>query len=235
MTKYTEKPIPILPDLENYTETAFIDSPLVPVEENDRIDIRMLYPVLGFQNAESRCLLRKEAWDMLQNAAEKLPEGYRFRIWDAWRPFALQKELFISYSADVIRDFHPEGLPEEEQHQFINKFVANPIPDRDLPPAHTTGGAVDLTLLDPSGNELEMGCGFDAFSDRTRAAYYETEAAQSLPDAETIRSNRRLLYNIMLNAGFTNLPSEWRHFEYGDKNWAHVTGQPALYNGIFEL
>ena len=59
MTKYTEKPIPVLPDLENYTETAFIDSPLVPVEENDRIDIRMLYPVLGFQNAESRCLLRK--------------------------------------------------------------------------------------------------------------------------------------------------------------------------------
>ena len=43
MTQYTEKPIPILPDLENYTETAFIDSPLVPVEENDRIDIRMLY------------------------------------------------------------------------------------------------------------------------------------------------------------------------------------------------
>ena len=108
MTKYTE---------ENYTETAFIDSPLVPVEENDRIDIRMLYPVLGFQNAESRCLLRKEAWDMLQNAAEKLPEGYRFRIWDAWRPFALQKELFISYSADVIRDFHLEGLPEEEQQE----------------------------------------------------------------------------------------------------------------------
>ena len=39
----------------------------------------------------------------------------------------------------------------------------------------------------------------------------------------------------MLEAGFTNLPSEWWHFEYGDKNWSAVVDKPALYDGIFEL
>jgi D-alanyl-D-alanine dipeptidase len=37
----------------------------------------------------------------------------------------------------------------------------------------------------------------------------------------------------MLEAGFTNLPSEWWHYEYGDMNWAHARGQKAIYQGIF--
>ncbi|MDD7019228.1 MAG: M15 family metallopeptidase [Hornefia butyriciproducens] len=235
MSNYTETPIPVLPDLEQYTKTAFIDSPLTEVKESEKIDIRMQYPVLGFKNGEQRCFLRREVHEMLQNAAAKLPEGYRFRIWDTWRPFALQEELFVSYSAKIIKEFHLEDMSEEEQHSFIGKFVANPIPDRTLPPAHTTGGAVDLTLVGPDGEELEMGCGFDAFTDKTRAAFFETEEAAGLPDAELIRDNRRLLYHLMLEAGFTNLPSEWWHFEYGDKNWSAVVDKPALYDGIFEL
>ena len=38
-----------------------------------------------------------------------------------------------------------------------------------------------------------------------------------------VRDNRRLLYNVMTEAGFTNLPSEWWHYDYGDKFWAHFT------------
>ena len=194
----------------------------------------MQYPVLGFENGEKRCLARKEVVEMLYKAADLLPDGYKFVIWDAWRPFALQKELFISYSAKIIKEFHLEDKTKEEQEMEIGKFIANPIPDRELPPAHTTGGAVDLTIMGPDGKELEFGTDFDAFTDKTRAAYYETVDVESDPDARIIRDNRRFLYNVMIEAGFGNLPSEWWHYEYGDKNWAYIQGKPAVYDGIFE-
>ena len=38
----------------------------------------------------------------------------------------------------------------------------------------------------------------------------------------------------MMDAGFGNLPSEWWHYEYGDKNWADIQGKSALYKGIFK-
>jgi len=38
----------------------------------------------------------------------------------------------------------------------------------------------------------------------------------------------------MIEVGFSNLPSEWWHYEYGDKNWAYIQGKPAVYDGIFE-
>lgn len=195
----------------------------------------MQYPVLGFKNAEKKCLLREEVEEMLQEAARLLPDGLHFILWDAWRPFALQEELFISYSEKIIRDFHLEDVSKEEQVKKISQFVANPIRDEEFPPAHTTGGAVDVTIADADGNLLEMGTGFDAFSVATRAAYYESKEAEGLPDAEVIRNNRRMLYHIMKKAGFSNLPSEWWHYEFGDMNWAHITGQPAKYRGIFTL
>ena len=191
--------------------------------------------MLGFKNEESRCFARREVAEMLYKAADMLPAGYRFRLWDVWRPFALQKELFESYSEKITKEFHLEELSEEERVAEISKFVANPKPDRVYPPAHTTGAAIDLTIVGPDGKELEFGTEFDAFTDKTKAAYYETQEAAGEPDADVIRKNRRLLYNIMIDAGFTNLPSEWWHFEYGDKNWAYTTKQPALYDGIFAL
>lgn len=235
MKDYRSIPIPVVADPGNCKEIAFIDSPLVEIKENDKLEIQMQYPVLGFKNAEKRCFARKEVADMLYKAAESLPEGYKFRVWDLWRPFALQKELFTSYSAKIIKEFHLENLSEEERVAEISKFVANPVHDATYPPAHTTGGAIDLTMVGPDGNELEFGTAFDAFTDKTRAGYYETDAAKSEPDAEVIRGNRRMLYHTMTAAGFTNLPSEWWHYEYGDKNWAFVTRKPALYNGIFEV
>ena len=206
MNKFTSKPIPVISDPENCDNRDFIDSPLVEIKPNEKIIVDMQYPVLG----------------------------YKFVIWDAWRPFALQKELFISYSAKIIKEFHLEDKTKEEQEMEIGKFIANPIPDRELPPAHTTGGAVDLTIMGPDGKELEFGTDFDAFTDKTRAAYYETVDVESDPDARIIRDNRRFLYNVMIEAGFGNLPSEWWHYEYGDKNWAYIQGKPAVYDGIFE-
>ena len=172
MSDFMERPIPIIEDPGDYKETAFIDSPLVEIEDSERIDIALQYPVLGFKNAESRCFARREVAEMLYKAADMLPAGYRFRLWDVWRPFALQKELFESYSEKITKEFHLEELSEEERVAEISKFVANPKPDRVYPPAHTTGAAIDLTIVGPDGKELEFGTEFDAFTDKTKAAYY---------------------------------------------------------------
>ena len=49
------------------------------------------------------------------------------------------------------------------------------------------------------------------------------------------RENRRILYYAMIEAGFTNLPSEWWHYEYGTKFWSYFKGRPALYKGIIDI
>ena len=48
---------------------------------------------------------------------------------------------------------------------------------------------------------------------------------------DEVRDNRRLLYNVMTAAGFTNLPSEWWHFDYGDGMWAQLKNENAIYAG----
>ena len=227
------RPIPEIADPQRYTDIQFNDSPFLELHSNEYWDVKMLYPLLGMEHAQGQCFVRREMYERLVVAAKSLPEGYRFRIWDAWRPFALQHELFEKYSVDIIRDFSLEKLSEAERRTVICKFVSDPVADRKVPPAHTTGGAIDLTILDPEGRELEMGCGFDAFTDKTCAAYYEAPEHTMTPEEEQIRENRRLLYYTMTDAGFTNLPSEWWHYDYGDRFWAYYQKKPAIYEGVF--
>lgn len=232
MDQWMDKKIPTIVDPPVYKERDFMDSPLVQVEEGPKLKIAMQYPKLGFKNGEARCFLRKEVAEKLQEAATLLPEGYALCIWDAWRPFALQEELYYAYRDQIIEEFHLEDLPEEEREKAIGAYVANPVPDRDIPPYHTTGGAIDLTILDSQGQVLEMGTGFDDFTDKTRTVYFEDVDGE---EEEKIRKNRRLLYHTMTSVGFCNLPSEWWHYSYGDRSWGYQNKQPSHYRGIFSL
>lgn len=210
-----------------YESKSFIDSRFVEIKSNEYFDVQMQYPMLGMKNAERRCLVREEVFNMLMKAAISLPTGYKFKIFDAWRPFALQYELYTFYSVDIIRYFELGTATEEQKKAVISKFVSEPIENRDIPPVHTTGGAIDLTIEETCGIEIEMGTGFDAFSEKTNTAYFENEKYC------IVRDNRRLLYNTMVGVGFTNFPSEWWHFDYGDRFWAFYNKQPALYRGTF--
>lgn len=226
--------IPHMEDPARYGKQAFYDSDFVEIVSDEKIDVEMQYPILRMKNAEKKCLMRKEAAERLYQAAGHLPEGFRFRIWDAWRPFALQHELYEVYSKDIIRDFHLENVSEEERKAVIRGFVSDPVPEKEIPPVHTTGGAIDLTILDADGKELDMGTGFDAFTEKTRTDYFETALHLDFEErAEQIRENRRLLYWLMINAGFTNLPSEWWHYDFGDRFWAYYHECPAIYTGVF--
>ena len=201
------------------------------LKEGCPLDVKMMYPLLGFKNAVKGCYLRKTVYELLLKAQANLPKGYRLRIWDAWRPLALQKELYEVYRQDLISTFKLSTLPKNEQDNIISKYIAIPSENPDLPPAHTTGGAVDLTLIDENGNELDMGTGFDDFSDKAATDYFEGCEF----NGSEVRKNRQILKSAMEGAGFTNLPSEWWHYDYGNENWAKYSKNKAIYKGVFEL
>ncbi|MBQ8959939.1 MAG: M15 family metallopeptidase [Ruminococcus sp.] len=221
------KVIPAAPSPEIFRRAEFSEEGFVRLTESPLLTIDMQYPALGMKNAESLCLVREQVAQRLNTAAELLPKGYKLKVWDAWRPFALQEELYYTYREKLIADLHLEGLSAEERDRVISGYVSLPVDDRQIPPVHTTGGAVDVTVIDPEGRELPMGTGFDSFSKMTETAYFESSGDSR------IRDSRRLLYHVMTEAGFTNLPTEWWHFDFGDRFWAYYNNAPAIYRGAF--
>ena len=219
--------IPTIEEPLRYTNLELTNSPFVKLCPNDKIDIQMQYPLLAMEHAEAECFLRLEAFEKLIEASNLLPADYKFLILDAWRPFSLQEEIYVKYQDRIVTQFHLESLSEVERKQFVKQFVSLPENNSQIPPVHTTGGAVDLTIIDADGNELEMGTVFDAFTEKTYTDYYEKH------EISFIRNNRRMLYHIMTSVGFTNLPSEWWHYDYGDRFWAYYKSLPAMYDGIF--
>lgn len=198
---------------------------LIEVKESDKIKICMQYPKLNMKYAIDKCYLRKEVKEKLEVATNYLPDGYSFLILDAYRPFKLQEELYYKYYDQIVKEFNLNNLSKEEKERIINKYVSIPIKDRKLAPAHTTGGAIDITLL-KNGKEVNMGAEFDEFTNRATTNYYKGKN-------ETIDNNRKILYNVMIKAGFTNLDSEFWHYDYGDKNWAEKNNEAIKYYGIF--
>ncbi|MEM6725918.1 MAG: M15 family metallopeptidase, partial [Bacteroidota bacterium] len=71
------------------------------------------------------------------------------------------------------------------------------------------GAAVDLTILDANGEELDMGTGFDFFGLQAYHTYVE--------HADTIQNNRDLLKGTMEAAGFGSIRTEWWHYSYKAK------------------
>lgn len=224
LEKIPKKEEPGLVELSDIVEEEFVE-----ILSSNKITVRMQYPKLKMNYAISRCFLRRGAYQRLLDAADRLPDGIKLCVLDAWRPFALQKELYEKYSEEVITKFNLESETVENQKHEIAKFVSEPKEDRILAPVHTTGGSVDVTLLSQYGDELEMGTEFDELSKKSYSDYYEGT------DYNEIVSNRRLLYSVMTESGFSNLPSEWWHYDYGNKFWAYYKKKAILYRGIFDF
>lgn len=186
------------------------------------------YAEQNLKGSINKCYLRKSVAEKLKIAEKKLPDGYKFKIYDGWRPFSVQKDLYDNYRKKVEKSI--PGLTEEEINELTKLFVSPPLWDKIAGPVHTTGGAVDLTIVDKNGNELDMGTEFDCFKDTANTNYFELNDIN-----EEVKNNRRLLYTVMIEAGFTNLPTEWWHFDYGNKFWAFYTKNDAIYDCVFDV
>jgi D-alanyl-D-alanine dipeptidase len=130
----------------------------------------------------ARCLLRPAAEAKLERAARTLREkGFRIRLFDCFRPRSVQWEMW--------RIFPRPG------------YVADPRKGSN----HNRGVAVDLSLVDLEGREVEMPTEFDTF---TRAAHHGYSGASS-----AARSHREILLQAMEQAGFKRNAMEWWHYD----------------------
>jgi D-alanyl-D-alanine dipeptidase len=144
-------------------------------------------------------------------------------VYDAYRSIECQNWLWDFFSDGYMRE-HPKASPKEVE-EFARNYVSDPRRfDPDDPathPLHSTGGAIDLTLREcSSGNFIDVGT-FDDPSEKSHTHFYEMElkAGRVVEDDHRLLY-RRVLYGAMLQAGFTNYPYEFWHYDYGNRMYA---------------
>ncbi|MCL4510658.1 MAG: D-alanyl-D-alanine dipeptidase [Bacteroidetes bacterium] len=133
----------------------------------------------------AKCYLRKEAAESLSAVQKELEKmGLGLKVFDGYRPLSIQKKMWKIFPDD--------------------RYVANPATGS----RHNRGAAVDVTLVDSLGHELEMPTGFDDFTDRAHRDY------NNLPKNEI--QDRKFLQEVMERHGFVGLSTEWWHFDLKD-------------------
>ncbi len=143
----------------------------------------------------NRCYLQKEVAEKLVKAQAELKRQfpyYGLLVFDGARPVSIQQLMWDSVELSAM----------DRQ-----KYLSNPA-NRSL---HNYGAAVDVTIIDESGHELDMGTPYDYFGElahpRKETEYFETGEL-----SETQLANRELLRNVMRAAGFSRIETEWWHF-----------------------
>lgn len=143
------------------------------------------------------CFLHPQAEAALRRAAlAACGFGFRLKVFDAFRPQEAQETLWAC-------------LPDP-------RYVADPAKGSN----HTRGVAVDLTLVDSSGNELDMGTPVDTMTPASQHFHPGLDAAVQL--------NRMHLLTVMLEAGFVHHPHEWWHYQLPDADGFALIGSEAF-------
>jgi zinc D-Ala-D-Ala dipeptidase len=180
---------------------------------------------------DSSMKLREGIIEKLLHAKKHLPKGWNFKIWDGYRALDVQDRLYKELwrvRAEENPDWDEPALKEA-----VEKFVAFPSFDPLAPSPHNTGGAVDLTIVDRGGNELDMGTYFDEFHERSYGDYFETGTHE--PGAEDFQKNRNLLREILAEEDFAPYQWEWWHFSFGNQDWALDKAKSVAIYGSLEL
>jgi len=129
------------------------------------------------------CYLRKSTAEALVKANKDFIQlGYRIKLFDCYRPLSVQKKMW-----KILPGTH---------------YVANPAKGS----KHNRGAAVDLTLVDAQGKELNMGTPFDFFGKEAHHTYTE--------HTKEVLENRKLLKETLNKYNFKSIYSEWWHYEY---------------------
>jgi D-alanyl-D-alanine dipeptidase len=138
------------------------------------------------------CYLRKNTALALMKANQELiKKGFRIKLYDCYRPLDIQKKMW-------------KILPG-------TNYVANPKKGS----KHNRGAAVDLTLVDSQGNELDMGTKFDFFGPEAHHTY--------LKHSKEVLQNRKLLKETLAKYNFKSIYNEWWHYEYRPERYSTVS------------
>jgi D-alanyl-D-alanine dipeptidase len=129
------------------------------------------------------CMLRRAAAESLHAVQQDLQKKkLGLKVFDGYRPLSVQKKMWAL-------------VPDD-------RYVANPANGS----RHNRGAAVDLTIVDSLGSELEMPTPFDDFTEKAHRDYLQ------LP--EKAIEDRALLEEVMKRHGFIPLSTEWWHFDF---------------------
>lgn len=227
---FTNKPIPEnpVPDWEAVSRVPIKENhePLHPLSLCPHCLVYPAYYKMGIPGALPECFTRTNVYQRLILAGSKLPPGMRLVVLDGWRPYDVQQYLYDTL-LNLMKRVHPEDDVADIAKEARN-LVSPPSANKDMPSPHLTGGSVDVTLAGENGVLLDMGTLFDEASPQSFTA-----ALENLGNAyQGARHHRRILYHAMIEAGFTNLPTEWWHFDFGNQLWAWHSGEAyALYGG----
>lgn len=181
--------------------------------------------------------LRESVLNSLVAAQNQLQQRYpywRIQIFDAYRPVEVQ-QFMVDYTlreTAKAQGLKPDNLTEEQRFEILEQvYQIWAVPSFDLatPPPHSTGAAVDITLVDEVGNVVDMGSPIDEMSLRSLPDYYGNSTN---PIEQQYHANRQLLKDIMLAANFMRHPQEWWHFSQGDQLWAWLMNQAHPGNPI---
>lgn len=172
--------------IREYLPEAIID---LKYAGTDNFAEKIFYP------GDFEAMLTKDAVVKLVKAHEILKSirpGWKFVIWDAARPHAVQMALF-----------------EEVKGTDKEKYIAHP----EIGSLHNYGCAIDIGLINSDGQLMDMGTIYDYFGALAEPSK-EIDFLHSGELPEAALANRLLLRYIMTCAGFQPIPHEWWHFNH---------------------
>ena len=154
---------------------------------------------------EPCALMTKEAARALKTVAiEMMVQGYRLKVFDAYRPARAVRYFVLWGIEDQDIRMKPYFYPDLEKQELFSKgYIASQS-------SHSRGSTVDLTLLDMrTGKELDMGSPFDFFGEISHPDYRGITEEQY--------NNRMILQHAMVRSGFVPIDCEWWHFTLEDE------------------
>lgn len=220
--------------MKPYQKIAIIEcgEPLVPIPlEQFAIEYPHPYQKLGAPYRErSPYYLRYSVLDSLIQAQLQLQQqhpNWQIQIFDAYRPIEVQQFMVEYTFAEVVRvkGFNLSELTKLQQEDIwaqVYQFWAVPNFNPATPPPHSTGAAVDVTLVDETGKTINMGTEIDEISPASHPDYY---ASSTNSTEQLYHVRRQLLRDVMASSGFIRHPNEWWHFSLGDQMWAWLWNQ----------
>jgi D-alanyl-D-alanine dipeptidase len=197
--------------------------PLVEIKQHPKI---MISPTMfvPYQKAPSYAYVRQTVANLLMKAIAFLPEDIYFYLEEGHRSIPVQKIIFDNYYAE-LKNNHPDW---SNKTLFVEttKYVA---PPHDTPP-HSTGGAIDIMLINKNGEFLDMGAELNETPDKNQNRNFTFS-----PDiSEQAKTNRKILITALSSVGFVNYPTEWWHWSYGDRYWAYEKNQSCAHYASIE-
>ena len=178
---------------------------MVEIKEEDGIFFNSRYSNIK--------LIRSYTYELLKKASSHLPQGLHFVIYEAYRPMKSQIRLWDAVVKEKHIQYPDLAIDSEEFIAICDTFAANPYRQGS---GHQSGAAIDISLIDANGKELDMGGEVRGFNDT---------ADFDCPNiSQEARHNRDILRSTLLSVGLVNYPSEWWHYSFGDRLWARLTG-----------